>query len=281
MKSNQSLYLVVSFVFLTLLTFTYIDLYSTRLLLSQQIAPQVDVFQPDTTLLTSSLSNPAQSSFVKSLLSHTNSLMLISSPRYAALRGSSQVNSSVSTAIQVNTKKLVQSNINIATPPSLQTVNNVSPNDFQSKVLNPDLMKLNIYSPAASNLLLGTAIQESLLGKLSKNVFQITLSTAEDINSTYLVKHPDLRNAVNYFYDPQRPLSWNLSNNVNYEVAIASIVYLRANRPLPNATDPEALGLFWKKNYNTYFGKGTAREYALNLETYLSKDHQLATQFRA
>jgi hypothetical protein len=207
--------------------------------------------------------------------------MLISSATNTAMPASSQLNISASPSIQAVPEKSVQTFINITTPPPLQTVNNVSPNDFQTKVLNPDLMRLNIYSPAASNLLLGTAIQESLLGKLSKNVFQITLSTAEDINSTYLVKHPDLRNAVNYFYDPQRPLSWNLSNNVNYEVAIASIVYLRANRPLPNATDPEALGQFWKRNYNTYFGKGTAREYAVNLESFLSKDHQLATQFRA
>ena len=50
---------------------------------------------------------------------------------------------------------------------------NVNVTNFQAKIINPVLLKMHLYSLSASNLLLGTAIQETLLGKLSKNMFQI------------------------------------------------------------------------------------------------------------
>lgn len=199
----------------------------------------------------------------------------VSSEVYAGINATQSVSSQSESAMQAASGS---SSIQAV---SLQSLNNVNASDFQQKVINPDLMKLNIYSPSISNLLVGTAIQESLLGKLSKNIFQITLSTAMDINNDYLVKHPKLKAAVNYFYDASRSLSWNLENNVNYEIALASIVYLKANHPLPNATDPNALGRFWKINYNTYSGRGTARQYAVHLKSYLLKDPQLASQFHA
>jgi hypothetical protein len=55
---------------------------------------------------------------------------------------------------------------------------------------------------------------------------------------------------------------------------------MKTNKPIPNATDPIALGRFWKINYNTYLGKGTAREYAIHYEEYI-KSQQLASQYQA
>lgn len=160
-------------------------------------------------------------------------------------------------------------------------ITNVKDNDFQSKAINPVLIKLNLYSPASSNLLLGTAIQETMIGKLSKNIFEISLETAKDVNYYYLAKNPELKAAVGHFYNSQESLSWNLKNNVAYEIAMARIVYLmKTNKPLPKATDLYALGKFWKINYNTYLGKGTAREYEINYEEFI-KSRQMASQYRA
>lgn len=166
---------------------------------------------------------------------------------------------------------------------SLPTVNvNSSASDFQSRVINPVLIKLNLYSRSSSNLLLGTAIQETMIGRLSKNIFQISLSTAKDVYVYYLAKNPILKNQVSQLYNSHQSLTWNLENNVEYQIAMARIIYLmKTNKPLPNATDPAALGRFWKINYNTYLGKGTAREYAVHLKEYLTKDRQLAAQFQA
>jgi len=162
-----------------------------------------------------------------------------------------------------------------------ESLDNINAQTFQTKVINPVLFKLNIYSPSTSTLLLGTAIQESLVGKLSKNVFQITLRTAKNINAHYLTQHPELQNAVNNYYVPDHTLQWNLKNNVNYQTALASVVYLSSNKPIPNADNPETLGKFWKVNYNSYLGKGTAREYATHLQYVLSNDQVPVSELNA
>lgn len=141
--------------------------------------------------------------------------------------------------------------------------------DFQSRMINPVLVKLHLYSPSSSNLLMGTAIQETMIGRLSKNIFQISLDTAQDVNKYYLSKNPVLQAEVNAYYNSRRSLNWNLENNVKYEIAMARIIYLRTNKPLPSATDLGGLGKFWKVNYNTYLGKGTAHEYVENYEEYI------------
>lgn len=162
--------------------------------------------------------------------------------------------------------------------PPIVTVNS---NNFQVKAINPVLQKLNLYTPASSNLLLGTAIQETMVGRLSKNIFQISLDTAKDVNNYYLAKNPELKAAVARMYVAQRSLAWNLENNIAYEIAMARMIYLmKTNKPIPSATDPMALGKFWKVNYNTYLGKGTAKEYAVHFEEY-EKDQQLAIPYSA
>ncbi len=150
--------------------------------------------------------------------------------------------------------------------------------DFQSKMINPVLVRLHLYSPSSSNLLLGTAIQETMIGRLSKNIFQISIDTARDVNKYYLSKNPMLKTEVDAFYNSRQSLNWNLEHNVNYEIAMARIIYLRTNQPLPNAADLKGLGRYWKINYNTYLGKGTAREYVENYEEYI-RDPQYYAQY--
>lgn len=132
---------------------------------------------------------------------------------------------------------------------------------FQKNIINPTLVELNLYSDSASNLLLGTGLQESCLGKLSANIFQIDLNTAEDIKNNYLAYRPKLAKAVERLYDPNHSEDWNLKNNIPYEIAIARIVYLRAKQDLPDANDSAALARFWKDNFNTYLGKGSVKQY--------------------
>ncbi len=161
------------------------------------------------------------------------------------------------------------------------SVVSVNSNTFQAKAIDPVLQKLNLYSPASSNLLLGTAVQETMVGRLSRNIFQISLDTAKDVNNYYLAKNPVLKAAVARMYVAQKSLAWNLENNVAYEIAMARMIYLmKTDKPIPSATDPMALGKFWKVNYNTYLGKGTAKEYAVHFVEY-EKDQQLAIPYSA
>lgn len=133
--------------------------------------------------------------------------------------------------------------------------------NFQTKDINPVLKQLHLYSTSASNLLLGTAIQESLLGRLSHNIFQIDPGTTPDVIKNYLNYRPKLKAAVFRFYNAEHSLHWNLNNNIKFEIAIARIVYLRSNELLPTASNVQAMGRFWKTNYNTYLGKGTPNEF--------------------
>lgn len=132
---------------------------------------------------------------------------------------------------------------------------------FQQTVIDPTLAKLGLYSKSASNLLLGTAMQESCIGRRSSNIFQIDMPTAVDVNANYLAFRPKLNQSVAQLYNPQQSLSWNINNNVPYQVALARIVYLRHNKLIPDAADSAALAQYWKDNYNTYLGKGTAAQY--------------------
>lgn len=139
---------------------------------------------------------------------------------------------------------------------------------FQQKIIDPTLIKLNLYSPAVSNLLLGTAMQESCIGRLSTNIFQIDLTTAQDVNINYLAFRPKLNKAIDQFYNRQYSLEWNINHNIAYQVALARIVYLRTNKPLPDATDNLGLAQYWKDNYNTYLGKGATKKYLNIYENY-------------
>lgn len=169
----------------------------------------------------------------------------------------SDVNSLLSQNRKIAIKKIINSNF--------------GPGTFQTRVIDPVLMRINLYSKAASTLLLGTAIQESSLGKLSKNMFQIQTQTVQDLNMHYLVHHRELKNIVHELYDTQHSISWNLNNNVEYEIAIARIIYLRGNQQLPHASNIDGLARFWKKYYNTYLGKGTPNQFKSHFYDYVSE----------
>ncbi len=142
-------------------------------------------------------------------------------------------------------------------------------NYFKNTIINPTLVALDLYSDSASNLLIGTAMQESCLGRLSNNIFQIKLNTAQDINTNYLAYRPALYKAVMKLYNNSHSLEWNLNNNINYQVALARIVYQRSHGELPNASNSKALAEFWKNNYNTYLGRGTASQFQSIYDNYL------------
>ena len=151
---------------------------------------------------------------------------------------------------------------------------NIGPTTFQTRVIDPVLKQINLYSAGASKLLLGTAIQESFMGKLSKNIFQIEQATVKDINNRILSAHPNLRNAVQQLYNPEQSLAWNLKNNVKYEVAMARLVYLKSNQNIPDTSNVNTLGQFWKKYYNTYLGKGKASQFSAHFASFISSDQQ-------
>jgi hypothetical protein len=147
---------------------------------------------------------------------------------------------------------------------------------FRLTVIDPTLKKLGLYSEAASDLLLGTAIQESggfrwnkqLGGGPARGYFQMEKNTHDDIWENYLAYRKSLSELVKHTLsaDDKADVETLVSNS-NYAAAMTRIHYKRAPAAIPNAGDIEAMAKYWKKYYNGS-GKGTPDEFIKNWEKY-------------
>lgn len=154
---------------------------------------------------------------------------------------------------------------------------------FRTRVVQPVLQSLagwnaQMNAPAAENLLVGTAVQESRLTYLAQvgggpalGVMQIEPNTHDDIWTNYLAYRADLAQVVDSFSAGTSHTAQQLPWNLAYSVAMARLVYWRQPAALPaDGTDLEALGAFWKTHYNTQGGAGTAAEWVENYQKYVT-----------
>ncbi len=148
--------------------------------------------------------------------------------------------------------------------------------EFRDIIINPTLRKMGLYSPAASNLLLGTAVQESRLNHLKQmnngpaiGVYQMEPATFNDIWHRYLRNRDDhLLARVDQFRGAMGE-QFALRFNFPFATALARIKYFMDPKPLP---DPECVGQlarYWKRVFNTPKGKGTEEEFIRNYTEYI------------
>ena len=132
------------------------------------------------------------------------------------------------------------------------------------------LAKLGLGGAATEELLLGTAVQESLNfqyrrqigGGPARGYFQMEPSTHDDIWDNYLKYRQKLSNDVLSFLSSKSANKiMELETNDKYAAAMARIHYLRVAAPLPKAGDIIAQANYWKQHYNTPLGKGLPHEY--------------------
>lgn len=129
------------------------------------------------------------------------------------------------------------------------------------------------YSEVAVELIVLTAAHESLMGR-----YQYSLSGGPEIG--WLQIRPELeRDIWTHYLKYRHQLSLKVREiserapfmeNLPYQIALARIKYLRRGDNLPKNPTPEALASVWKRDYNTFLGKGTvgkaARDYRLHGE---------------
>ena len=139
-------------------------------------------------------------------------------------------------------------------------------------VIEPVLMHMEMHSEAAVNLLLGTAAQESHLGRWlvqhggpALGIYQMEPNTIRDINR-YLSRRTDIRAKVGHLELSRRPKTINceIIGNLYLATALARIRYWYSPDPLPAANDVRGLANYWKKHYNTSRGKGSPEEFIAN-----------------
>lgn len=139
---------------------------------------------------------------------------------------------------------------------------------FRDSVVDPTLVDLGLYSKAASNLLLGTALQESKLKWLrqlgngpARGLFQMEPATHNDIYAHYLRYNSELEKRVLRLTAALPSQVEQLETNLAYSCAMARVHYWRRPEPLPAAEDIEGLAGYWKRFYNTHLGAGTTEEF--------------------
>lgn len=145
-------------------------------------------------------------------------------------------------------------------------------------VVRPTLRHIELFSPAAENLVIGTLIQESRLTYLQQisggpglGLAQMETATFNWLWDDYLNKRPELKARVRSLAGSWRD-GWELPlemvTNMAFAVAMCRVRYLPAPSAIPEANDINGLGEYWKKYYNTATGAGTAQQWVDNFNQY-------------
>lgn len=124
---------------------------------------------------------------------------------------------------------------------------------------------------AATELILGTGMQESQLGEAidqlgggpALGVWQMEPATEKDIWTNFLEFHPEFRVPVMKLVVSGIDRTKQLEGNLYYACAMARVEYLRAPEPLPKAGDLANQARYYVKYYNRG-GAATVDEYINN-----------------
>lgn len=142
-------------------------------------------------------------------------------------------------------------------------------------VIKPALEKIDLYSPEAVALVLGTACVESQCGEYLQQVpagpalgiFQIEMATYEDLIKNYLDFRPECKAKVMALYCEGMNAKQNLTCNLLFQAAVCRLIYFRVSEKIPN--DLVGIANYWKKYYNTSKGKGTPEKFIKAYERYV------------
>ena len=147
---------------------------------------------------------------------------------------------------------------------------------FRELIVRPTLTGIDMHSPAAENLLMGTAAQESHFEYIKQlgdgpalGFFQMEPATHDDIWDNYLEYREELGKATLIECGLSiRPPADRLMWDMRYATAMCRMHYRRVSEPLPDATDIEGMAAYWKKYYNTAYGAGTKAEFIKNYQKF-------------
>lgn len=137
-------------------------------------------------------------------------------------------------------------------------------------IIEPTLKEIGLYSEQAVKLLLGTAAQESHMGKYimqvgggpAMGIYQMEPATHDDIWDNYLKYKGELAEKIGRL-SPECEAS-DMIHNLKYATAMARLQYYRFPESLPDSQ--EGMAALWKKRYNTPLGAGTEQEFLHNYE---------------
>lgn len=122
----------------------------------------------------------------------------------------------------------------------------LDPGHFRRHVIDPTLRRIELYSPEASDLLLGTALAESGLRKLVQTagpalgLFQIEPRTFDSLRRNYLRYRPGLARKLKSLLARAPTPRKQLVTNLVYATAMARVRYLPWPEAIPKTTAGQA-----------------------------------------
>lgn len=138
--------------------------------------------------------------------------------------------------------------------------------NFRMEIVRPALQLCGLWSEAAENLLVGTALAESNLSVVTQmgngpglSFFQIESETYNDVlrylnrSDNKNLKDRILAACFMEVFPEAKCVTWN----IRLAVLIARVIYWRRPEPLPDKNDYNQLCKYYLKHYNTYLGKAT------------------------
>lgn len=131
------------------------------------------------------------------------------------------------------------------------------------------------YSKTASEIIMLTCAQESLLGKYirqnkgpARGVVQIEPNTEKDVWINFIEYRPEIKAKI---IEMTGVTSYGnklaLEGNLVYQVILARLVYYRKPQPLPY-NNIEDMAYYYKVHYNTILGKAKVEDAIKNYENY-------------
>ena len=152
---------------------------------------------------------------------------------------------------------------------------------FRAEIVRPALKAADMWSEAAENLVLGTAVQESLLAWVRERgagpalgFYRMEPAAAHDICHRFLSTRSELSMSLGkatwphcvsptgYSHLNKQDIARLLVEDMRFATIMCRLRYWMMPHPLPAATDIEGLSNYYKKWYNTVLGKATPGEWA-------------------
>ena len=160
--------------------------------------------------------------------------------------------------------------------------------DLRELVVKPVIERLALVNPAmqshaAEDLLLGTAAQESQLGRYlrqhpqgpARGIYQMEQATFSDTMDWLMMRGREpLLKATLCWSSPEVPLGAQIAGNLYFATALARLKYWRAPFTLPSDDQPydlRNLAHAWKTYWNTTAVAGTESQFIANFSRYVQQ----------
>lgn len=140
------------------------------------------------------------------------------------------------------------------------------------------LQLAGLWSMPAEELLLGTAAQESHLGKYRRQIgggpgteiYQVELRTERSLWEDWIANRPSIAVMIMSISGVSKPDPLQLEFNLAYQTLMARLRYYAwVKAPIPESLVGQAI--YWDQNYNCNPNYGTPEEYIANYKKYVAQ----------